>query len=61
MAPLHAGWLSKKGNGNMGRWKEHWFVLIEGCLYYFLQPQDPSPRFVCLSIILSVCWLGVDA
>lgn len=27
-------------------WKQHWFVLNDGCLYYFLRPGDPKPRCI---------------
>lgn len=40
MAPTKSGWLSKKTDSMLGRWKRHWFVLNDGCLYYFLDPSD---------------------
>ncbi len=28
------------------QWKRHWFVLNDGCLYYFVSPVDPKPRCI---------------
>jgi hypothetical protein len=46
MAPIMSGWLSKKSDGLLGPWKTHWFVLTDGCLYYFLSPKDETPRCI---------------
>ena len=40
MAPTKSGWLSKKSESILGHWKRHWFVLNDGCLYYFINPSD---------------------
>jgi cytohesin len=46
MAPTRAGWLMKKTESVLGHWKRHWFVLNDGCLYYFTDPGDESPRCI---------------
>src|SRR3546814_17139217 len=46
MAPILSGWLSNKSDVVIGAWKTHWFVLTDGCLYYFLSPKDETPRCI---------------
>lgn len=46
MAPTKSGWLAKKTDSLIGHWKKHWFVLNDGCLYYFLDPSDEGPRCI---------------
>ncbi|GMI31569.1 hypothetical protein TrCOL_g1860 [Triparma columacea] len=46
IAPHKAGWLEKKGQGRVTKWKKHWFVLADSCLYYFLKPADDNPRCI---------------
>jgi cytohesin len=46
MAPTKSGWLHKKSESLLGLWKRHWFVLNDGCLYYFNQPSDEGPRCI---------------
>jgi len=46
IAPHKAGWLDKKGKGTITKWKRHWFVLADSCLYYFLKPTDDDPRCI---------------
>jgi cytohesin len=46
MAPTRAGWLLKKTESVLGLWKRRWFVLNDGCLYYFTDPADESPRCI---------------
>eukprot|EP00968_Pinguiococcus_pyrenoidosus_P007020 scaffold462_cov195-Pinguiococcus_pyrenoidosus.AAC.90 len=43
---VKAGWLSKMGEGLMGSWHKHWFVLADSCLYYFSGPSETegTPR-----------------
>lgn len=40
------GWLEKLGGANGGRkgWQKRWFVLQGTLLFYFTQPNEPSPR-----------------
>ncbi len=30
----------------MQQWRNHWFVLNDGCLYYFQRPGEPKPRCI---------------
>jgi cytohesin len=46
MAPTKSGWLSKKTESLMGHWKRHWFVLNDGCLYYFFDPSDKGKHYI---------------
>ena len=46
MAPEMRGWLMKKGEGVIQSWHKWWFVLTDGCLYYFKGPKDSSPRCI---------------
>ncbi len=38
--PLKSGWIYKKSYSMVPRWKKRWFVLIQGCLYYFKDTRD---------------------
>ncbi|ESO12960.1 hypothetical protein HELRODRAFT_132380, partial [Helobdella robusta] len=40
--PIKEGWLYKK----RGTWKRRWFLLNNGCLYYFIQTTDLQPRSI---------------
>ena len=40
------GFLQKKAESFLTSWKRHWFVLNDGCLYYFTQRTDDSPRCI---------------
>mmetsp|Transcript_14991 Transcript_14991/g.22554 ORF Transcript_14991/g.22554 Transcript_14991/m.22554 type:complete len:436 (-) Transcript_14991:7-1314(-) len=46
MAPTKSGWLHKKTESMLGHWRRHWFVLNDGCLYYFMDPSDEGPRCI---------------
>jgi cytohesin len=48
MAPTKSGWLSKKTENilEFGSWKRYWFVLNDGCLYYFTDPSDEGPTCI---------------
>lgn len=48
VAPLKAGTLKKLSSSvvSVQRWQTRWFVLTEGCLYYFLSRQDSDPRCI---------------
>jgi hypothetical protein len=48
MAPTKSGWLSKKTENllEFGIWKRYWFVLNDGCLYYFTDPSDEGPTCI---------------
>jgi cytohesin len=46
MAPTKSGWLHKKTESMLGHWRRHWFVLNDGCLYYFTDPSDEGPRCI---------------
>lgn len=46
MAPTKSGWLLKKTESVLGHWNKHWFVLNDGCMYYFMDPADESPRCI---------------
>eukprot|EP00612_Vaucheria_litorea_P008336 CAMPEP_0171470342 /NCGR_PEP_ID=MMETSP0946-20130122/104_1 /TAXON_ID=109269 /ORGANISM="Vaucheria litorea, Strain CCMP2940" /LENGTH=1032 /DNA_ID=CAMNT_0011999727 /DNA_START=62 /DNA_END=3160 /DNA_ORIENTATION=+ len=46
VAPKMSGWLKKRSNRMFGAWKRHWFVLVDGVLYYFFAPQDEAPRCI---------------
>lgn len=41
-APARQSWLLKRCSGGITRWKKRYFLLTDGCLYYFLSPQDVS-------------------
>jgi hypothetical protein len=43
---FYLGWLHKKAESFISAWKRHWFVLNDGCLYYFSQRTDDSPRCI---------------
>jgi cytohesin len=48
-APAKQGWLRKRCTGAVARWKRRYFLLTDGCLYYFLAPQHVSvaePRLI---------------
>lgn len=49
IAPRKAGWLQKMPEGRIASflsWGKcrRWFVLTDGCLYYFHKPNDQNPR-----------------
>jgi cytohesin len=48
MAPTRSGWLYKQGVGSKirNKWKKHWFLVSDNCLYYFLNQSDPDPRCI---------------
>jgi cytohesin len=46
MAPTKSGWLLKKTESVLGHWNKHWFVLNDGCMYYFMDPADETPRCI---------------
>jgi cytohesin len=49
MAPTKSGWLSKQTDNyllEMSLWKRYWFVLNDGCLYYFTDPSDEGPTCI---------------
>ena len=53
VAPLRSGWLGKLGSRNkLGAYKKYWFVLTDGCLYYFVSRHDRAPRCI---IPLELC------
>ena len=39
-APARRGWLLKRCSGGVVRWKRRYFLLADGCLYYFLSELD---------------------
>jgi hypothetical protein len=39
-APARRGWLLKRCSGGVLRWKRRYFLLADGCLYYFLSELD---------------------
>jgi cytohesin len=41
--PIREGWLWKQG-GRYKTWKRRWFILNDGCLYYFELTADKEPR-----------------
>jgi len=41
--PIREGWLWKQG-GRYKNWKRRWFILNDGCLYYFEFTADKEPR-----------------
>lgn len=41
--PIREGWLWKQG-GRYKTWKRRWFILNDGCLYYFELIADKEPR-----------------
>ena len=41
--PIREGWLWKKG-GRYKNWKRRWFILNDGCLYYFEFTANKEPR-----------------
>jgi len=41
--PIREGWLWKQGGRYKG-WKRRWFILNDGCLYYFEFTADKEPR-----------------
>jgi cytohesin len=44
IAPTKSGWMDKESF--LGLWKKRWFILKDGCLYYFTSPLDDHPRAV---------------
>jgi cytohesin len=48
MAPTKSGWLTKQTENllEFGMWKRYWFVLNDGCLYYFTDPSDEGPTCI---------------
>ena len=38
--PIKSGWLRKKSNSIIPHWKKRWFVLLQGCLYYFEDTKE---------------------
>lgn len=46
MAPTKSGWLQKKTQSFLRQWKSMWFVLNDGCLYYFNKPGEAKPRCI---------------
>ena len=38
--PIKTGWLRKKSNSMIPHWKKRWFVLVQGCLYYFEDTKE---------------------
>ena len=44
MAPIKSGWVGKKSDSFIPQWKKRWFVLNDGCLYYFSNPSEEIPR-----------------
>lgn len=41
--PDREGWLLKEG-GRIKTWKRRWFILTDGCLYYFQYTTDKEPK-----------------
>ena len=39
-SPIKSGWLRKKSNSIIPYWKKRWFVLVQGCLYYFEDTKE---------------------
>jgi hypothetical protein len=39
---IKEGFLTKKGNGMLGKWKERWFVLKGSALFYYKEPRVRS-------------------
>src|SRR6056297_1688355 len=54
VAPRMSGWLEKQLQGQLGfcRFHRFWFVLTNGCLFYFSSPVDRNPR--CIIILEAV-------
>lgn len=46
MVPTKTGHLLKRSHAVLPQWKRHWFVLNDGCMYYFLRAGDPKPRCI---------------
>jgi hypothetical protein len=47
MAPIMAGYLFKLYHVAMvPRWKKRWFILNDGCLYYFNKPYETKPKCI---------------
>ena len=42
-SPDKEGWLVKQG-GQWKSWKRRWFVLNDGCLYYFQHTAENTPK-----------------
>ena len=42
-SPDKEGWLVKQG-GSWKNWKRRWFVLSDGCLYYFQHTAENVPK-----------------
>jgi hypothetical protein len=45
VAPLQSGFLLKRGSLR-GDYKKYWFVLTDGCLYYFQTRRDRTPKAI---------------
>jgi len=60
MAPRISGWLEKKVQGQLGisRFHRFWFVLTNGCLFYFKGPADQDPRCIIILEAVMVCMGG---
>lgn len=50
MATVHSGWLEKQGGAKGGRknWKKRWFVIKQGCLYYYRDQQAATTSLLGL-------------
>ena len=47
MAPIMAGYLSKLYHvALVPMWKKRWFILNDGCLYYFNKPCETKPKCI---------------
>eukprot|EP00301_Raphidiophrys_heterophryoidea_P004257 c11860_g1_i2.p1 GENE.c11860_g1_i2~~c11860_g1_i2.p1 ORF type:complete len:380 (-),score=64.58 c11860_g1_i2:394-1533(-) len=40
------GWLLKRSSHSTSTWNRRWFVLTDGCLYYFDHPHQGSPKCI---------------
>lgn len=47
-SPTIAGYLYKLNHGNsvVPTWKKRWFILNDGCLYYFNKPYEKRPKCI---------------
>jgi hypothetical protein len=52
IAPTKSGWLDKECF--FGVWKKRWFILKDGCLFYFTTPLDDHPRAIIPMMGLSI-------
>jgi hypothetical protein len=46
MSIYRVGFLEKKNESLFPQWHRHWFVLNDGCLYYFKNRTDDGPRCI---------------